>query len=80
MFCRVLNAEHGANRVHHYFDPGFSVNLANNSNNAKKNTLLHRNRPYLDSTIINAIKSSTFDMVSYICHVFADIMSYYSLC
>ena len=42
MFYRVLNVEHGENRAHQYFDPGFSVNLAKISRKAKKNTLLHR--------------------------------------
>ena len=63
MFCQVLNVENGTNHAYHYFDPGFSMNLANISRKAKKNMLLHRCRTYLDSTIINAIKSSMFDMV-----------------
>ena len=63
MFCQVLNAKHGANRAHHYFDYGFLMNLTIISREAKKNMLLHRNKTYLDSTIINVIKSSTFDMV-----------------
>ena len=63
MFFWVLNSKHGANRAHHYFDHRFSVNLANISRKAKKNTFLHHNIPYLDSAIINVIKSSTFDMV-----------------
>ena len=63
MFCWVLNVEHGANHAHHYFNSRFSVNLTNISRKAKKNTLFHRSRTYLDSLIINVIKSLTFDMV-----------------
>ena len=63
MFCWVLNVEHGANHAHHYFDARFSMDLANIYRKAKKNTLLHRSRTYLNSTITNAIKSSMFEIV-----------------
>ena len=57
MLCWVLNAEYGVDCANHYFDPGFSVNLANISRKAKKNTLLHHKR------IISTPQSSMFDMV-----------------